>query len=258
MAIIKKFRIKSFKKKNPIIEFKNISLAYGNRLILDNISFKVQESEIVGLLGPNGAGKSTIFNLLTGLIPPKNGKIFINNDDATDYPVYLRTRKFNLGFCPQYGGAFADLTTLDNLRAISEIVVLEKNKRQERIDYLLSKFELDNVRDLKCKHLSGGQKRRLSISLALLGDPKILLLDEPFSALDLQSIAMLQEIIVNLQVEEKITVLVTDHQAKSVLKLTDTAMILNNGKIVAHDSPSNLVKDRNAIKSYFGDNFKIS
>jgi len=258
MAIIKKFRIKNFKKKNPIIEFKNVSLAYGNRLILDNISFKIQGSEVFGMLGPNGVGKSTIFNLLTGLIPPKNGKIFINNNDATDYPVYLRSRKFNLGYCPQYGGAFADLTTLDNLRAISEIVILEKNKRQERIDYLLSKFELDNVKDLKCKHLSGGQKRRLSISLALLGDPRILLLDEPFSALDLLSIKMLQEIIVNLQVEEKITVLVTDHQAKDLLKITDSAMILNNGKIVAQDSPTNLIKDRNAIKSYFGDNFKIS
>ena len=257
MAIIKKFRIKSFKKKNPVIEFRNISLAYGNRLILDNISFKIQGAEVFGMLGPNGVGKSTIFNLLTGLIYPKSGKIFINNEDATDYPVYLRTRKFNLGYCPQWGGAFADLTTLDNLRAISEIVIKEKNKRQEKIDFLLSKFELDNVRDLKCKHLSGGQKRRLAISLALLGEPKILLLDEPFSALDILSIKMLQEIIANLQVEEKITLLVTDHQAKDLLKITDSAMILNNGKIVAQDSPSNLIKDRNAIKSYFGDNFKF-
>ena len=258
MAIIKKFRIKSFKKKNPVIEFRNISLAYGNRLILDNISFKIQGAEVFGMLGPNGVGKSTIFNLLTGLISPKGGKIFINNEDATDYPVYLRTRKFNLGYCPQWGGAFADLTTLDNLRAISEIVIEEKNKRQEKIDFLISKFELDNVRDLKCKHLSGGQKRRLAISLALLGEPKILLLDEPFSALDILSIGMLQEIIVNLQVEEKITLLVTDHQAKDLLKITDSAMILNNGKIVAQDSPSNLIKDADAIRYYFGNNFKIN
>ena len=258
MAVIKKFRIKSFKKTNTIIEFKNISLAYGNRLILDNISFKISEGEIFGLLGPNGAGKSTIFNVLTGLISPKNGRIFINNKDATDYPVYLRTRMFSLGYVPQYGGAFSDLTTLDNLRAIGEIVVENKSQRDERIDFLMSKFELDNVKDIKFKHLSGGQKRRLTIGLALLGKPKILLLDEPMSALDLLSIKMLQEIIVNLQVEQKITCLITDHNAKSILTITDSAMILNNGKIVAQDSPSNLVKDRGAIKSYFGDNFKIN
>ena len=258
MAIIKKFRIKSFKKKNSIIEFKNVSLAYGNRLILDNISFKIQEGAIFGMLGPSGVGKSTIFNLLTGLIPPKNGKIFINNNDATDYPVYLRTKMFSLGYVPQYGGAFSDLTTFDNLKAIGEIVVENKGQREERIDFLLSKFELDNVKDIKFKHLSGGQKRRLTIGLALLGKPRILLLDEPMSALDILSIKMLQEIIVNLQVEEKITVLVTDHQAKSILSITDSAMILNNGKIVAQDSPSNLVKDSEAIKSYFGDNFKIN
>ena len=258
MGIIKKFRIKSFKNINSIIEFENVSLAYGNRLILDNISFKINEGQIFGMLGPNGVGKSTIFNLLTGLIPPKNGRIFINNKDATDYPVYLRTRMFSLGYVPQYGGAFSDLTTSDNLKAIGEIVLENKSQRDERIDFLMSKFELDNVKDIKFKHLSGGQKRRLTIGLALLGKPQILLLDEPMSALDILSIKMLQEIIVNLQVEEKITCLVTDHQAKSILAITDTAMILNNGKVVAQDSPSNLVKDSGAIKSYFGDNFKIN
>ena len=123
MAIIKSFRIKSFKNINSIIEFENVSLSYGNRLILDNLSFKINESQIFGMLGPNGVGKSTIFNLLTGLISPKNGRIFIHNKDATNYPVYLRTRMFSLGYVPQYGGAFSDLTTLDNLKAIGEIVV---------------------------------------------------------------------------------------------------------------------------------------
>ena len=159
MAIIKKFRIKSFKNINTIIEFENISLAYGNRLILDNINFKINEGQIFGMLGPNGVGKSTIFNLLTGLINPKNGKIKIAGEDATKYPIYLRTKKFKVGYVPQYGGYFNDLTLHDNLKAISEIVIEDKNLRNERINYLISKFELDNLKDIKAKFLSGGQKK---------------------------------------------------------------------------------------------------
>ena len=142
MAVIKKFRIKSFKKINSIIEFENVSLAYGNRLILDNINFKINEGQIFGMLGPNGVGKSTIFNLITGLINPKNGKVKITGEDATHYPIYLRTKKFKVGYVPQYGGFFNDLTLLDNLRAISEIVIENKNLRNERINYLISKFYL--------------------------------------------------------------------------------------------------------------------
>ena len=258
MAIIKKFRIKSFKENNSIIEFDNISLAYGNRLILDNISFKINEGQIFGMLGPNGVGKSTIFNLITGLINPKSGKIRINNEDATQYPVYLRTKKFKVGYVPQYGGFFNDLSLLDNLKAISEIVIDNKNLRVDRINYLVSKFELDNLKDIKAKFLSGGQKKKLVIALSLLSEPKVLLLDECFAALDVLTIKMLQEVIVNLQQESKITICLCDHQARDLLACVDVAMILNNGKIVAQDSPSNLVKNSNAKDAYFGDSFKFN
>ena len=160
MAIIKKFRIKSFKNINSIIEFENVSLAYGNRLILDNINFKINEGQIFGMLGPNGVGKSTIFNLITGLINPRSGKIKIANENVTNFPVYLRTKKFKVGYVPQYGGYFNDLTLHDNLKAISEIVIQNKNYRSERINYLISKFELDNLKDIKAKFLSGGQKKK--------------------------------------------------------------------------------------------------
>ena len=133
--VVKKFRIKSFKKKNSIIEFENVSLSYGNRLILDNINFKINEGQIFGMLGPNGVGKSTIFNLITGLISPNNGKIKIAGQDATQYPVYLRTKKFKVGYVPQYGGYFNDLTLEDNLKAISEIVIDNKNYRTEKISF---------------------------------------------------------------------------------------------------------------------------
>ncbi len=258
MAIIKKFRIKSFKNVNTIIEFENVSLAYGNRLILDNINFKINEGQIFGMLGPNGVGKSTIFNLLTGLINPKNGKIKIAGEDATKYPIYLRTKKFKVGYVPQYGGYFNDLTLQDNLKAISEIVIEDKNLRNERVNYLISKFELDNLKEIKARFLSGGQKKKLVIALSLLSNPKVLLLDECFAALDVLTIKMLQEIIVNLQQESRITICICDHQARDLLACVDVAMILSNGKIVAQDTPSNLVKDTDAKNAYFGDSFKFN
>ena len=258
MAIIKKFRIKSFKNINTIIEFKDISLAYGNRLILDKINFSINEGQIFGMLGPNGVGKSTIFNLITGLIMPKDGKILINGQDVTNFPIYLRTKKFKVGYVPQYGGFFNDMTLLDNLKAISEIVIEDKNARQNKIDYLITKFELENIKDVKAKFLSGGQKKKLVIALSLLSDPKVLLLDECFAALDVLTIKMLQEIIVNLQQENKITICICDHQARDLLACVDKAMILSNCKIVAQDTPSNLVRDINAQNAYFGDSFKFN
>ena len=255
MAVIKKFRIKSFKEVNSIIEFENVSLAYGERLILDNINFKINEGQIFGMLGPNGVGKSTIFNLITGLINPKNGKIKIANDDVTNYPIYLRTRKYKVGYVPQYGGYFNNLTLHDNLKAISEIVIDNKNSRNERINYLISRFELDNLKDIKAKFLSGGQKKKLVIALSLLSNPKVLLLDECFAALDVLTIKMLQEIIVTLQQESNITICICDHQARDLLACVDVAMILSNGKIIAQDTPSNLVTDLDAKNAYFGDSF---
>ena len=258
MAIIKKFRIKSFKNINSIIEFENIYLSYGNRLILDNINFKINEGQIFGMLGPNGVGKSTIFNLITGLISPNTGKIKIAGEDVTNFPVYLRTKKYKVGYVPQYGGYFNDLTLYDNLKAISEIVIEKENYRNERVNYLISKFELDNLKDIKAKFLSGGQKKKLVIALSLLSEPKVLLLDECFAALDVLTIKMLQEIIVNLQNENRITICICDHQARDLLACVDVAMILSNGKIIAEDTPSNLVKNVNAKNAYFGDNFKFN
>ena len=258
MGTVKPFRIKSFKKTNSAIEFQNISLAYGSRLILNDINFSINENTIHGLLGPNGAGKSSIYHLMTGIINPKNGKIKINNEEATSYPVYLRTKKYRIGYVPQYGGAFSELTLFENLKAISEIVIENKNYRAERINYLISKLQLDNLKDIKAKHLSGGERKKLVISLSLLSEPKILLLDEPFSALDVLTIQMLQELIVNLQQENNITICICDHIASSLLQIVDTAMIISNGNIIAKGSPSNLVKDINAQNAYFGSSFKIN
>jgi len=258
MAIIKPFRIKSFKKRNPIIEFENLSLSYGNRLILDNINFKINQTEIFGMLGPNGVGKSTIFNLITGLIKPNSGKIKINGELVNEYPIYLRTKNFKIGFVPQYGGYFSDLTLFDNLRSIGEIVIENKILMNEKIEFLIAKFELENIRNIKAKFLSGGQKKKLVIALALLSEPRVLLLDECFAALDILTIKMIQEIIINLQQENQITICICDHQARDLLACVDVAMILSNCKIVAKGTPSSLIKDINAQNAYFGNSFKIS
>ena len=235
-----------------------MSLSYGNRLILENISFKINEGQIFGMLGPNGVGKSTIFNLITGLIAPKSGKIKINGEDVTSFPVYLRTKKFKVGYVPQYGGYFNDLTLLDNMKAISEIVINDKNISENRISYLINRFELDNVKNIKAKFLSGGQKKKLVIALSLLSEPKVLLLDECFAALDVLTIKMLQEIIVNLQNENQITICICDHQARDLLACVDVAMILSNCKIVAQDTPSHLVQHNHAKNAYFGESFKFN
>ena len=258
MGIIKKFRIKSFKKPQPLISLENISLSFGKRKILDNVSFKIGRSEVMGMLGPNGVGKSTIFNLITGLIKPDYGKIKFEGTDVVNYPIYLRTTKFKIGYVPQYGSYFSDLTLLENLKAIAERVIEDKNLIYNKINHLIAKFELDAIRDIKAKFLSGGQKKKLVIALALLSDPEVLLLDECFAALDVLTIKMLQEIIVNLQTESNITICICDHQARDLLSCVDVAVILSNCKIVAQGSPNELINNTEAKNAYFGDSFKFN
>ena len=258
MAIIKKFRIKSFKKHKPIIKLEKLTLSFGKRKILDNVSFSINEGQILGLLGPNGVGKSTIFNIITGLIKPDYGSIIIDSKIVNDYPIYLRTTKFKIGYVPQYGGYFHELTLIQNLRAIAEILIKNKKLREEKINSLIANFELDPITDVKASQLSGGQKKRLVIALALLGQPKILLLDEPFAALDVMTIKMLQQIIVNLQSERNISILLCDHQARDLLSCVDTALVISNCKVVATGTPSELINNNEAKNAYFGDSFKIS
>ena len=258
MAIIKKFRIKSFKKQKSLIKLENISFSFGNRQILENISFKINQGEILGILGPNGVGKSTIFNLITGLIKPDYGKISFNKIDATDFPIYLRTTKFEIGYVPQHGGYFHNLTVKENLIAIGEILIKDKIERESSINSLITKFQLDSVNNIKAQVLSGGQKKKLVIALALLGKPKLLLLDEPSSALDLLTIKMLQEIIINLQTENNIGICICDHQARDLLSCVDIAIVLSNCKIIAKGTPSEIISDTNAKSAYFGDSFKFN
>ena len=258
MAIIKKFRIKSFKKNKPLIKLDRISLSYGKRRILEDINFSINKGEILGMLGPNGVGKSTLFNLIIGLIKPDFGSIIIDGENVLDYPISERTKKFKIGYVPQYGGYFHDLTLMENLKAVSEILIKDKNDRNIKIDELISKFELDALLNVQAKFLSGGQKKKLVIALALIGDPKVLLLDECFAALDVLTIKMLQELIVNLQAEKNISICICDHQARDLLSCVDVAIVLSNCKVIAKGTPSELINDIKAKNAYFGNSFKFN
>ena len=159
MSNIKKFRIKSFKGKKSILELEKISLKFGKKIILDNLNLKLNNGQILGLLGPNGVGKSTIFNLITGLLSPDYGSIFINSELVNNFPIYQRTLRFKIGFVPQHGGYFHDLTVYENLRAIAEITIDNKSFRDEKIDSLISKFELDAMRDIKASFYRVAKKK---------------------------------------------------------------------------------------------------
>jgi len=258
MALIKKFRIKSYKEKQTLLQLDKISMFYNRRQILNNLNLKINKHEVLGMLGPNGVGKSTIFHIITGLKDPSFGRVLINGEECTNIPIYERATRYKLGYVPQYGGFIQNLNLLENLKLVGEIHIKEKELRKSKLEKIISQFEFDPLLKIKAKYLSGGQKKKLVIAMALVNDPNILLLDEPFAALDILTIKMLQEIIVNLQALEKITVIVCDHQARDLLSCVDRAIVLSNGKIIASGSPNEIIKDASAKSAYFGDEFKIN
>ena len=259
MGVLKKFYITKFKEESPKIELKNISLSFNKRQILDNISLTIREGEICGLLGPNGVGKSTIFNIIIGLLTPDYGEVFINKKKVTNLPIYRRALDFGVSIVPQSGGIFSDLTCHQNLNAIADLVIKEKKDINFKVEKMISKFELDAVKNIKAKYLSGGQKKRVSIAMALLSNPKIVLMDEPFQGLDLMSTNYLQETIVNLQTEDiNRCCVISDPAARALLKISDRAVVLANKKIIAHGTPKDLINNEEAKSFYFGETFNIN
>jgi lipopolysaccharide export system ATP-binding protein len=259
MGIIKKFRITTFKKEINKISLKNISLSYNKRQVLDGISLNFREGEICGLLGPNGVGKSTLFNVIVGLIKPDYGVVSINKKNVTNIPIYERALNFKLSIVPQSGGVFSELSCINNLIAVGQVTLKEKDLINFKVESMISKFSLDAVKDLKAKYLSGGQRKKLCIAMALMSDPKIILMDEPFQGLDIMSTKDLQETIANLQTEDSTRCcIISDHAARDLLAICDRAIILANKKIIAQGTPTELINNTNARNFYFGDAFKIS
>ena len=259
MGIIKKFRITEFKEDRPKILLKDISLSFNKRQILENINLTLRQGEICGLLGPNGVGKSSLFNIIIGSIKPDYGKVFINKMEVTNIPIFERALRFGVAIVPQTGGVFSDLSCFENLKAIGEIVVKDSNERSFQIEKMIAKFELDAVKNVKAKHMSGGQRKRLAISLALLSNPKVVLMDQPFQGLDMLAWRNLQETIVNLQTENnERLILVSDHAARDLLAICDRAIILANKKIIKAGTVNEVLNDEISKNLYFGDSFKIN
>ena len=242
-----------------ILKADNLFKKYKKRTVVNDVSIEVNQGEIVGMLGPNGVGKSTIFNLITGLLKPDFGHIEINQKKVTSIPIYKRALEFGVAIVPQTGGVFSNLSCSENLKAISEIVIKDKNQRNFKIESMISKFQLEAVKDIKAKFLSGGQRKRLSIGMSLLSDPKIILMDEPFQGLDILSTRELQETVVKLQTEDNTrSCIISDHAARDLLAISDRAIILANKKIAAIGKPSEILQNENAKSAYFGDSFKIN
>ena len=256
MALIKRFFIKKFKSKSHSIVVDKISLSYGNKQIFKDLSFKVNKGEILGVLGGNGVGKTSLFSAICGITTVDYGKIVIEGENCTDTPIYERTIKYGLTLCPQYGGAFSELNVYDNLKCVAELKIKELNNINNIIGEMIANFQMERFSKIKFKNLSGGEKRRCILAMSLIGTPKVILLDEPFSGLDPYSIKMLQETIVNLQTLYGLTVIVTDHQAASILKIVDRSLILFNGNIVSQGTPNEIINDEKA-QVYLPHDFKL-
>ena len=255
MASIKKFRILKFKSK-PILTVKGISKLIDKRVILRKIDFEINKGEIFGLLGPNGAGKSVTFNVLLGIMKADHGNVFVEGTRITNFAIHERAKKFRIGYIPQSDSVFKGLSCINNLKAIAEITIKDRVKQESVVEELLSEFNLSHLRNVIANNLSGGERKKLVIARALVNNPKILLMDEPYGAVDPINIDMIKKIIIDLQ-KKGVSVLITDHSAQNVLSIVDRCSIISGGEIITSGKPKEIIHNNKARQLYFGENFNI-
>lgn len=244
-------------KKATVERIKTQSLVkdYGKRRVVDEVDLEIAAGEIVGLLGPNGAGKTTSFYMIVGLVPASGGEVFLNDTALTELPMYQRAR-LGLGYLPQEPSIFRKMTVAENIRAIVETLPLSKAEQASRVEEHLSELGLTALADQKAFTLSGGERRRLEISRALVTQPKFLLMDEPFSGVDPISVSEVQKIIVQLK-ERGIGVLITDHNVRETLSIVDRAYLMHQGKVLSEGSSDFLINDPQSREFYLGEDFNI-
>ena len=236
------------------LETAELSKTYRGRRVVDDVSLRVQEGQVIGLLGPNGAGKTTSFYMIVGLISPDSGTVSLGGEDITQLPMYQRARK-GVSYLPQEPSIFRKLTVEQNLLAILETMSMRRHERFDRMNRLLDQLGLNKVRHNKGYALSGGERRRVEIARSLVTGPRFLLLDEPFSGIDPIQVLEIQRIISDLK-RSGIGILVTDHNVRETLAVTDHAYIINNGSIFRDGTPDTLGRDPDVKRVYLGENFR--
>lgn len=233
----------------------NLVKVYHERRVVDGVSLHVEKGEIVGLLGPNGAGKTTTFYMIVGLERPTEGRIVLNGEDITTWPMYKRARK-GVGYLAQEASVFRKLTVAENVMAILETRNIKGEEASRRLEELLEEFDIAHVRDQKGFALSGGERRRTEIARALAADPEFLLLDEPFAGVDPIAVADIQSII-SLLKEKGLGVLITDHNVRETLAITDRAYILHQGRVLVSGASHEVAADPTARRFYLGEGFQL-
>ena len=233
----------------------NIQKAYGSRKVVKGISLKVQQGEIIGLLGPNGAGKTTSFYMIVGMIKPNAGKIFINDEDITSYPMYKRAQK-GIGYLSQEASVFRKLSVEDNIMSVLQFTDLSKRDQKQKLESLIEEFNIGHVRKNRGDLLSGGERRRTEIARCLASDPNFILLDEPFAGVDPIAVEDIQSIVAHLK-DRNIGILITDHDVQATLAITDRTYLMYQGGILKEGVPKVLAEDELVRKVYLGKDFEL-
>ncbi|HEX3657068.1 MAG TPA: LPS export ABC transporter ATP-binding protein [Pirellulales bacterium] len=240
----------------PMLAVQGLVKIYGRRRVVDGVDFQVDTGEIVGLLGPNGAGKTTSFRMACGMIEPNEGHVHLNGLDVTQWPMYRRARDGGMGYLAQESSVFRKLTVEKNLLGMMEMLGVDRRSRKIRCDELLEQFNISRLRKSLAMSLSGGERRRLEIARCLVSNPKLILLDEPFTGIDPVTIASIQEIIRNLRASG-ISILITDHQVRETLQITDRSYVIRGGKVLCHGHPNEVLQNPEARKYYFGEGMDL-
>ncbi len=240
-----------------LLEVYGLVKTYGRRRVVDGVDFRVEQGEIVGLLGPNGAGKTTSFRITCGMIEPHAGRVVLGGVDVTRWPMYRRAREGGMGYLAQESSVFRKLTVEKNLLGMMEMLGMDRATRRRRAGELIEQFNIAKVRKSLAQSLSGGERRRLEIARALVSNPKIILLDEPFTGIDPVTIASIQEVIRDLRARG-ISILITDHQVRETLQITDRSYVIRDGRVLCHGTPQEVLANPDARRHYFGEGMEIS
>ncbi len=247
------FRLK--RRLSPSVRAEGLTKSFGGRCVVSGVDIEVRPGEIVGLLGPNGAGKTTIFYMIVGLVSPDAGKIFLNDEEITEEPMYERAR-MGIGYLPQEASVFRRLTVRDNVMAVLELILRGAQRREERLREILADLGIDHLRSTRGYALSGGERRRVEIARALAANPVFLLLDEPFAGIDPIAVQEIQGIVAGLK-ERGIGVVITDHNVRETFHISDRVYIINEGKILESGVPEQIAASDKTRGVYLGERFRL-